>query len=445
MEEETDLRQYVVVLVKHWKLIILATFLAALAAALFYFTTPPVYEARASVAIMKSQSQIVFEPKYRTLTEEELARAGMDVASRRKALEALVENSSLAVEVIAELGPTLDPEEREIEVLLDMVKAETTGDLIEIIVRSTDPKKAAAIANAWGEAYEAYVNELYGSRPQSPNDIQSQAVEARKTYEEAQEALAKFMGDNRIEILSREIGAKQNALADFYATKQGLDRLIGDAKTLRDQLRGRTSSTGIANHLSILLLRASAFTLLAPDLPAQLQLSLNQGDGIESSAEDQSEDLDSLISVLGARREEVQSLISEGSIQQELLELQEQLEREQARQRELAQARDLAWETYQTLARKEAEVQVSTQVTDTEVRFAVPAVPPLSPAGAKKKQSIALAAMVGLMIGVAGAFGVEYLAPDFTASAAIKKRIAPGDKGNQNADEEQLGGDEFSN
>jgi len=364
-----------------------------------------------------------------------LARAGVDIASRRKALEALVASSSVAVEAIAKLGPTLDPEEREVSILLEMVDTKTTGDLIEIVVRSTDSKKAAAIANAWGEAYETYVNELYSGRPQSAEDIGAQVVEARETYEEAQVALTKFMGDNRIESLSREIEAKQNALADYYATKQGLDRLIGDAKALRDQLhKGPSSST--ASDLSVLLLRANAFMVstslplqpstslplqpstsfpLQPStsFPLQLQLSLGQMAGLEGSAEEQLGDLDTLISVLDARREEVQSLIGEGSIQQEVLQLQEELEREEARRRELTQARDLAWETYQTLARKEAEVEVSAQVTDTEVRFAVHAVEPKSPVAPKKKLNIAIAGVLGLVVGVFGAFMMEYFqSPD---------------------------------
>jgi len=120
-----------------------------------------------------------------------------------------------------------------------------------------------------------------------------------------------------MELLSREIEARQNTLADYYATKQGLDGLIGDTKALRDQLRkGPSSST--AGELPILLLRANAF-MASTRLPLQLELSLGQMAGLEGSAEDQLGDLDILISVLEATREEVESLISEGSIQQEVL------------------------------------------------------------------------------------------------------------------------------
>jgi len=69
----------------------------------------------------------------------------------------------------------------------------------------------------------------------------------------------------------------------------------------------------------------------------------------------------------------------------------------------------VAWETYQTLARKEAEVEVSAQATDTEARFAVRAVEPKSPVVSKKKLNIAMAEVLGLMVGVLGAFVAEYL------------------------------------
>ncbi len=411
MEEEIDLREYINVIVKRWKLVLGIPFVAVLVAALVSFLLlAPVYEAKAGVVIVKSKSEVTFEPKYRTLTEEEMGQVGMDVNARRKALEALVKSSSVAVEVIAKLGSTLEPEEREVETLLEMVETEANGDLIGIKVRGKDPGKIAAIANAWGEDYEEYVNGLYGGRPQSPGDIQTQVAEAESSYKEAEEALAEFTGDNQIDTLTQEIGAKQNTLADYYTTKRQLDRLIADARALWDQLHLETASspTGTGNDLSIMLLQASAFTLLSPGLPVQLQLAFDERASLEASAEEQVQDLDALLSILEARREEVQSLIDEGVVQQEILQLQEQLERERARKQELTRARDLAWETYNTLARKGAEVGVASQVADTEVRFAVSAVEPKEPVAPKKALNIAVAGVLGLMVGVFGVFAIEY-------------------------------------
>jgi capsular polysaccharide biosynthesis protein len=616
MEEGTDLRQYVVVLVKHWKLIILATFLAALAAALFRFITPPVYEAIASVAIVKSTTEIVFSPEFRTLSEEQMAAGGIqavNLGERRKALASLVVNSAIASQVIEELGSYLSQEEQNPSILLGMVEGKVggeKGDLIDIVVSSRDPEKAARIANAWAKAYEEHVNALYGTSPTAPAAVRQQLEDAGKEYEEREQALVAFMAENEIDelnllieeklnilqslqdgkaravstiidtevearsqiiaayidaltqnrliafnkeqeakrelvsnyiqaqissrnaVFNEQVSEKVETLAYYYDKKSLVQRLLRDARMLREVVITGGASSSTTNALAVLLLKAEAFAS-SGGLPGAMELQLGAVTGLDQGATAQAADLEALI---GTLESELTAL--EGSIQdlsQELLKnegydfldtefptddplsvainesypqlfeigdlakltdlvspdnplkatseeraknllqlqglervpeytaaaeplsaaveklhdevdaLRAELEQEEAQQRELTRARDLAWDTYSTLADKATEVEIAADVGGSQVRFAAQAVPPLSPAGPKKKQSIALAAMVGLMIGVVGAFGVEYLTPDFAGSAAIKKRIAPRDKGNQNADEEQFGRDEFSN
>ena len=458
MEAEIDLREYIEVILRRWKWIGGITLVAVVTAAIVsFFVIAPVYEAKAGVVIVKSKSEITFDPKYRTLSEEELAPL-IGNQARRQALEALIKSNSVAAEVVANLGAMLEPEERDVSALLEMVAAEADGDLIRIKVRGRDPKKLAAIANAWGEAYERYVNELYGGRPQSLVSIQAQAVEARETYQETQEALTKFVGENQIDRLQREINAKQKLiasykeaqttsqsaafsgqleakrgmLADYYADLVQLEQLLADAKALQRQLQGEVASPSAAlgDALAVMFLRTQAFASSAK-LPVQLQVSLKEWAG--GTPAQQADDVEALIAVLETRRDETQAHIDHLSSQllssrgydltasaddpmsrlitqysHQVLELQEQLEREEARKRQLTQARDLAWETYRTLASKEAEVQVATQVTDTEVRFAVPAVEPKHPVAPKKRLNVAIAGGLGLMVGVFGAFAMEY-------------------------------------
>jgi uncharacterized protein involved in exopolysaccharide biosynthesis len=406
MEDEIDLRQYIDVLRRRWKLIAGVTVVAVIAAAVVSLLLPPVYEAKAGVVVVKSRSELTFEPRYQTL-EEDLQRE--DIQARRQALLALVKSSSVAAEVIAKVGNALEPEEREVTALLKKVEAGSDGDLINIKVKGRDRGVIVAVANAWGEAFETYVNELYGTMPQSLGSVQAQREEAWEAYQEAQEALVAFRGDNQIDYLTREIQAIQGTLSDYYVVKRQLDRLMANAEALREQLRRGGSVSGVADALPVLLLRANAFTLLPGDLPAELQLSLEQATGSEVGREEQAEELDTLIAVLQARRDEVQALIDEGSLQREVLLLQEQLEQEEARQWNLDEARNLARETYQTLARKEDEARIATGVRDTEVRFAVPAVEPREPVSPKKRLNVAVAGALGLMVGVFGVFFIEFM------------------------------------
>ena len=421
--EGIELRAYLAVIRRWLWLIVLGTVLAGGTALTVSLRMPPIYQAEAAVALMRYKAEITFEPRFTTLSEAELSRM-TSFQDRLKALTALVKNSAIASQVIEELGSTLDPEERKVEALLGMVDTKTDGELIKILVEADSPQKAAAMANAWARAYEEYINRLYRENSLTPDDIQAQAAEAEKGYQQAEEALTEFLGNNQIDVLSREITSKKNTLADYYAAKRGLERLIADAKALQEELQGGipSSSAAARNALSILFLKANA-SALSSGLPAELQFSFDQmATSVEDPAEQLSE-LETLIANLEARRAEVEQFIEESPLQQEILQSEEQLEREQARKRQIISVRDLAWETYQTLARKVAEVGVASQVKETEVRLAVAAIEPANPIKPKKKQNTLLASVVGAMLTVGVSFLIEYLDDSIRTPEDVRRAL----------------------
>lgn len=430
--EGIELRQYLA-LIRRWLwLILLGTFLAGATALVASLRMTPMYQAEARLLIIRSGSEIVLEPRYRTLTEEDLAPI-INMQERRKALTALVTSTTMAPQVVGEIGSILEPEEREVGMLLGMVKAELDGDLIRILVEADSPEKAAAIANAWAHAYESYVNSLFLGTTQSPAGLQIQADEALGDYEEAEAALTEFLGNNQIATLADEVDAKEATLEDYYAAQRNLDRLLADAKTLREGLKeGVPSSTTGRNSLALLLLRARASTLssslpvepqVSPGLPAELQVSLDQQTGIAEDPAQQLSELDTLMANLETRLEQVQALIDEGSLQQEILQLQEQLERERARERELTSARDLTWESYQMLVRKASEVRMAGQAEGTQVRFVAPAREPESPIRPRKKLYTLLASVVGAMLSVGAVVILECLDDSITTAKDVARAV----------------------
>ena len=72
MEDEIDLRKYIDVLLRHWKLIVSITVIGVFVAGLVSFLVPPTYEAKVAVLVIKGRSEITFEPKYRTYFEEDI-------------------------------------------------------------------------------------------------------------------------------------------------------------------------------------------------------------------------------------------------------------------------------------------------------------------------------------------------------------------------------------
>jgi len=360
VEEEMDLRKYIDVLLRHWKLIVSITVIAVFVAGLVSFLLPSTYEAKATVLVIK---------------EEE-----------RKTLITLAKSPIVATQVIEELGDKLEPEEQRLGNILDKVQVREKGNFIEISVKSTDPQKAVAIANAWVESYENYVDDFYRRVSQSPEELQAQADAARKEYEEIQKAWEDFIGDNRIDELSRQIADKE---------------LLCDAKSLREQIKAGSSSpaSAAANSLAFVLLQTRAST----SLPVNFQVSTDQLRDLNASLDD----VDALISVL-----EIRSGSTKGQsitkLRQDINQIKAELERENAKEWDLRSSSNITWEAYISVASRVVEAKVAAQAQATRIRVAELAVVPESPVSPRIMTNISIALVLGLVVGVFGAFGVEY-------------------------------------
>jgi uncharacterized protein involved in exopolysaccharide biosynthesis len=98
------------------------------------------------------------------------------------------------------------------------------------------------------------------------------------------------------------------------------------------------------------------------------------------------------------------------AMQAELRTLKVQLEVETARQLQLTQQRDLAWETFKTLSNKVAELNLTRAASNSEVRFAANAVPPVEPMEEFNiLLAVALSGFVGLAVAVFIAFLANYM------------------------------------
>ncbi len=228
METEIDLRAYIEVIVRHWWKILALFLIAAITAYLVSLTLPPVYEAKALVAIIKAKSEVKFEPKFETISEQGFSDALE--ASRRQTLMGLVANGSIAQEVSEELRDVLDEGERVPSILLDSVKGKVGGDgegkaassdVIVISAKSNDPQKATMVANAWAKAYERYINDIYTqASPAYSESLESELEEAKQDYEEAQATWEAFIAENRVDELNRLTAEKQAIIACFQEGKQ---------------------------------------------------------------------------------------------------------------------------------------------------------------------------------------------------------------------------------
>jgi capsular polysaccharide biosynthesis protein len=373
MEKEVDLRSYIGVLLKHWKIIASITVIAGLVAGLLGFLGSPSYETKAGV---------VSTPEFSITSDEEASALNIE----RETLIALAKSTTVASQVIEQLGDRLEPGERSLASLISKVQVKNQGDFIEITVKDPDPEQAADIANAWAESYVSYVNGLYSGVLPSPEELKAQADAAKLAYEEAEGTWEEFVRDNRIDELDRQISDIE---------------LLCQLKSLRQQFEAGalSSASTIATSLAFILIQASAFT----DTPAEFQISLDEISGINVSLDD----FDSLMTTL-----EVRSAITPGQsvseLRQEILELKAEQEQEKARQLELETSRDIARETYAVAAGKLLEAEIAPGAQGSLVQVTELAAVPGSPVSAHRVRSIVIALVLGFIVGILAAFVVEY-------------------------------------
>lgn len=455
MEDEIDLREYIVVLINHWQVIAVVTILSAVVAFVASSVLPKTYEATASAVILRSRTEVSFDPKIQTITEDQFGQKGY-----QDTFVALVSSPDVASSVLETMGQSLSEEQRSVASLLEKIEGNNTGDIISVTITDRDPTLAAKLANTWMRAYVDYVNLLYGGKTDSLlQEVQGQAQSTQDNYQAAQAAVEEFLATNQIDFLQREINVKKAQVASLrergsvsesapvrletwrydtlqkqiqakYGRQANLVAWLTDAKAIRARLSSASESgaSRAGESLAFLLLQRKA---LASSANTQEQLQLSLADFSEMNVS--LDDVDAFIATLQSQQEslsdEIQQLADEllamntditlsspsnalttylDSLDAEIASLQSRLEAERAQKRELEQTRNLAWENYTTIQRKLAEVELSNQFTDSQIRLAASAIEPTDPVSPKRMMNTAVAGVLGLMLSVFAVFAWEY-------------------------------------
>lgn len=306
------------------------------------------------------------------------------------------------------------------------------------------------------------VSDLLQSKKQA---IQSVITETQQIQLRLLNDYLDAFADTRSTVFTEQVQTRLQNLRDLYALDLKLQHLSANAQALRARL-SQSSSVQPGNDLALNLLETSAFTTSA-DLPIDLQVSMNQLGSGRTPAEQQ-QALDVLVAELAKQRAQIQTeiqatskaLLSDADYayletsapnepsplsnaiqrqRQALLDLQgldelvaykpadgavstaleqlaseinvlsAQLEVERAKKAQLEFARDLAQTTYETLSNKAAESQVTQGAAGSVVRISTNAVEPTLPTSRNLLLTLGLGIMVGLLIGSATAFALEYL------------------------------------
>lgn len=249
-DEEIDLRKYINVLVRWWREIILITLVimvvAGLAVQALKAVLTPKYEANASVAIVRTFSDVSFDPRFKTQTDDTATVQTSSAASRRSALIGLASSGAIAQKVIDQLGDKLSGREKIAANLADLVSPELASggrsggdsDLINITAQADSPEKATLIANAWAQIYVQTVNAIYGQVPDDLlNSIEAELTTVQKNYDKAQTDLEAFVANNHIDDVTRQITETQSVIDNLQRGKEdALTHFIDGVVNARSQV-----------------------------------------------------------------------------------------------------------------------------------------------------------------------------------------------------------------
>jgi uncharacterized protein involved in exopolysaccharide biosynthesis len=265
---------------------------------------------------------------------------------------------------------------------------------------------AARIANTWAEVFIKQVNELYDATAQDVSFFEDQLADADATLAQAEQALIEFQGRNQASVLNAQVSAYRQQLSNYLASKNAIELVIQDAKGLQERLRLQDGDVpaSLADDLAVLYLEIDA---LSSKGAVPLQLQVSPASSLSSrTAEDQIVFLDDLVTSLEAKLSALDAEIAQ--LEPEILRLQGEIQVLNTEADRLDRGRDVARDTYTTLARKVNEARIAAQDESGEVRLASHAAVPTEPVSPRKLLNTAVAGMLGLMLGVFGAFAIEW-------------------------------------
>lgn len=416
MEEEISLRELIETLLNGKWIIAAITVVAVLTAGIFsFFVIDPTYEARATLMVSPIAPKIAKEDTsgLEVLLDSLSKYPQMTMETYRTQ----VKNPYIIKEVIKDLN--LDPKEYSIEGLRDSIEVEAVKDtnLIRIMVRDKDPKLAAEITNSISNKFVAYLSETVKQQlGKSAQFIKEQMDAEKENLNKATAEYKEFLSRPRgVNELSEEVSSKIKLITDFKTQVVNLEvekqktqaalaamekelakqpktivttKTVADDPLVQDLVRERSNSG--ASETAGLKMESEELN------PVYISLSQSIADNRVTLA-----DINSQIASLNEKIRLTQS---------QLETLQAELAEKQIEQDRLARQLDLAKNTYNTFMTRYQETRItqSARIGDANIMVVAPAYVPETPVAPRKMLNMAIAAVLGIMVGVFVVFFMEY-------------------------------------
>lgn len=416
IEEGLDLRAYIHIILRHWRLIVLTCLVTAFTAAFVSLMQEPQYEATTLITAMKPNVTVRLD----AASDSEILldrQVFVKLATSDELLQQLRQHEALSALLPADLS---------LAGLKGMVSANNVRNdpsLLELKVTAAKPAEAAQVANLWADLFVLLINDLYAEDDEQIDALTHQLEVATKARTTDQEALIAFEYENNLSIVEAQLLSFQEAYQQGLTEQSQITSLQQNMESFQAQIDTLSPSTPISleDDLTKLVLQFKAFN--TESAQPLLQISAD-GSHSNKTASDVSASLSELQSTLSAKLDKIETQLA--SLKPEILTIQGELQTLRSKQEQLQQNYELAQQTYTTLVQKVEEIRLASQLTSSEVKVASYTAVPEKPVGPKTLINVALAAIVGLMVGLGSAFFIEYWQDDpLLADEAMRQQSQP--------------------
>jgi chain length determinant protein EpsF len=302
------------------------------------------------------------------------------------------------------------------------VRPSRESSLIEIAYTSTDPNVSAEMANAFADAYAQTSLELkVDPARRQAGWFEEQVSELRRGYEAAQQRLSDYQSQQAIVASAIDRVDLENArLAELSSQLVAAQSVMYGAATRRTQMddalrRGRVDELpDILGNALVQNLKAELVRAEARLADVGVRFGTNHPQYVSAAAE-----RDSLSEKLEAELATARGAIDQAEeiAERQVDALVDAVEQQKARVLKLNQQRDTlavltrdvesARAAYDVAMQRKAHVRLESEINQTEIAVLNPAVPPLEPSFPLVTLNLALATVLGLLLGAGTALLVE--------------------------------------
>lgn len=399
---EVDLRWLISVPLAGWRWVAASTLLFGLIALLFSLAVPPSYRAAAVVTSRQESSTYQFNPFLPASASRDAQRPNFEslvgYAKSGEVLEAMLASleaeNKLHFESAAELSRVLSYE------------LDSGGELARLYATSGSSNGAAALANLWAAEFANYLNLRYASKSEDVVFFTEQSALALLELQAADEALNDFDAQDFSEVYKADLGVLLGRYQTLLTRRSTLVDTQVRSVLLRQQLEDLPSETParLVDEIAILGLQSASYE------SGVIGSSLVQLDGRSvvsgATSGEQVRYLLGLEAGLGELAASVERQLE--PLPGEIRRLQEQIQAASMDRQRLQDAQIVSNDTYLAIERKLAEVELLASTNSSLASVMRLAFPPNEVLSPRPLTNTMLAAVLGLMVGIALSFALDY-------------------------------------